>query len=155
MKKKINEHVTSNDNKNRKKSTSSNISNTKRKYIVVPYAKGLSESVCKDVCKKYGIQVSFKWGRTIKDLLVAPKDKDHITKESGIIYRYNCGRVECDEEYIVESSRTFGDRFREHLKAPSPIFDHFNITGHNTTLENFSIVGRKDQNLMRFMKESI
>ena len=35
------------------------------------------------------------------------------------------------------------------------IFDHFNITGHNTTLDNFSIVVREDQNLMRLIKESI
>ena len=29
------------------------------------------------------------------------------------------------------------------------------ITGHNTTLENFSIVGREEQNLMRLIKEAI
>ena len=70
----------------------------------------------------------------MKDLLVAPTDKDHITKKSGIIYRYRCGRVEFDEEYIGESSRTSRKRFTEHLKAPSPIYDHFNTTGHTTTL---------------------
>ena len=26
-------------------------------------------------------------------------------------------------------------------------YDHFNTTGHNVTIENFSIVGREDQNL--------
>ena len=31
--------------------------------------------------------------------------------------------------------------FKEHLKAPSPIYDHFNITGYNVIMENFSIVG--------------
>ena len=91
---------------------------------------------------------------TIKDLLVVPIDKDHITKKSGIIYRYRCNTVEC-EEYIGESSRTFGERFKEHLKVPSPIFDYFNITGHNTTLENSSIVGREDQNLMRLIRVNI
>ena len=30
--------------------------------------------------KKHGIQVYFRGGKTIKDLLVAPKDKTHITK---------------------------------------------------------------------------
>ena len=35
------------------------------------------------------------------------------------------------------------------------IYDHFNTTGHATTLENFSIVGREDQNLMGLMKDSI
>ena len=155
MKNKINAPVIPKDNKKRKKKTSSsNISNIKRNYIVATYTKGLSESIT-NICKKYDIQVYFKGARTIKDLLVEPKDKDHITKKSGIIYRYRCDRVECDEEYIGESSRTFGERFTEHLKAPFPIFDHSNITGHNTTLENFSTVGREDQNLMRLIRESI
>ena len=58
-------------------------------------------------------------------------------------------------EYIGESARTFVERFREHLKAPSPIYDHSHITGHTTTLDNFSIVGREDHNLMRLIKEAI
>ena len=86
---------------------------------------------------------------------MAPKDQDAIQKKSGVIYRYQCDRVECDEEYIGESSRTFGDRFKEHLKAPSPIYDHQNITGHNVTLDNFSIVWREDQNLCRWIKEAL
>ena len=44
--------------------------------------------------------------------------QDPISKKSKIIYRYKCDNVECDEEYIRESSRTFGERFKEHLKAP-------------------------------------
>ena len=59
------------------------------------------------------------------------------------------------KEYIEESVRTFGERFREHLKAPSPIYDHSNITGHTTALDNFHIVGREDHNLMRLIKEAI
>ena len=129
-------------------------SNIRRTHITVPYNRDLSESF-KNTCKKYGIQVYFRGGKTIKNLLVAPKDRDHITHKSGIIYRYKCDRVECDEEYIGESARTFGERFKEHLKCPSPIYDHSNITGHNTTLENFSIVGREDRNLMRLIKEAI
>ena len=31
---------------------------------------------------------------------------------------------------------------------------HYNTTGHNTTIENFSIVGREDQNLIRAIKEA-
>ena len=63
--------------------------------------------------------------------------------------------MECDEEYIGESAITFGERFKEHLKAPSPIYDHFNTTGHNITIDNFSIVGRGDQNLSRAIKEAL
>ena len=63
--------------------------------------------------------------------------------------------MDCGDEYIGESSRTFGERFKEHLKAPAPIHDHQNITGHDTTIENFNIVGREDQNLIRTIKEAI
>ena len=123
-------------------------------HITVSYEEGLSESV-KNICKRYGIEVHLKSGKSIKDELVAPKDKDHLTKKSGIIYRYKCDRLECDEEYIGETSRTFGERYKEHLKAPSPIYDHYNISGHNVTLNNFSIVGREEQNLSRLIKESM
>ena len=139
-----------NRNNNR---TNRSISNS-RTSITVPYNKGLSESF-KNIGKKFGIQVHIKSRRTIKEELVAPKDKDHITKKSGVIYRFKCEKLECDEEYIGETSRTFGERYREHLKAPSPINDHNNISGHSTSLENFSIVGREENNLSRLIKESM
>ena len=123
-------------------------------YMILPYVRGLNESM-KNICNKHGVQVHYKGGNTIKGLLMAPKDKYHITKKSGIIYRFKCHRVDCDDEYIGESTRTFGERFKEHLKAPSPIHDHQNITGHDTTIENFSIVEREDHNLIRTIKEAI
>ena len=63
--------------------------------------------------------------------------------------------MDCDEEYIGESSRTFGERFKEHLKSPSPIFDHSNISGHNVTINNFKIFGREDLNQIRTIKEAL
>ena len=104
----------------------------------------MSESL-KKICGKHGVQVYFQGGNTIKTLLVAPKDKDPILRKSGVTYRFKCGRVDCDEEYIGESSRSFGERFKEHQKAPSPIYDHSNISGHQVTIENFNIVGREDK----------
>ena len=106
IKKKTRVHIQSR-NKGKRLTDNNTKSTTRRTYITVPYSKGLSESF-KNTCKKYGIQVCFRGGKTIKDLLVAPKDKDHITKKSGIIYRYKWDRVECNEEYIGESVRTFG-----------------------------------------------
>ena len=122
--------------------------------MVVPYVIGLTESL-KHVCRKHGVQVYCKGGNTIQSLWMAPKDKDPITKKSGIIYRYKYNRVESDDEYVGESSRTFGERFREHLKTPFPMYGHFNITGYSTIFDNFSIVGREDQNLIRAIKDPI
>ena len=41
------------------------------------------------------------------------------------------------------------------MRAPSLIHDHHNITGHELSLENFSIVGREDQSIARAIKETI
>ena len=56
---------------------------------------------------------------------------------------------------IGESARTFAERFKEHQNSPSPIFDHCNISGHKVTIDNFTIVGREDQNLIRATKEAL
>ena len=53
-------------------------------HIVIPYTQGLCESI-KKICGRYGIQTHFKGGRTIKNLLVSPKDKDPMVKQSGAI----------------------------------------------------------------------
>ena len=61
------EYNTSNNNKPNK-NKEDNI------YLVVPYTKGLSESL-KNICNMYSIQVYFKGGNNIKNLLVAPRIK--------------------------------------------------------------------------------
>ena len=52
--------------------------------MVVPYSKGIGECF-KNICRKYGIQVYFEGGKTIKNLLVSPKDKDDNKKKSNIM----------------------------------------------------------------------
>ena len=97
----------------------------------------------------------FKGGKTLKNILVSPKDQDKITNKNCVIYSYSCGSIDCGEEYIGESGRSFGERYKEHLKAPSPIFQHQSISGHETSIENFKIIGREDNSLARTIKESI
>ena len=126
----------------------------KKCHIVVPYTKGLCESY-KTICSKYGVQVYFKGGNTLKNLLMFPKDKESITKHSNIIYWYKYGRTECDDEYTGESARTFEERYRDYLKAQSPIFEHNNVTGHTKSVENFKIIGREGHGMARTIKEAI
>ena len=83
------------------------------------------------------------------------KDKDHISKKSGIIYRFKCNRVECDDKYIGNHQEHLERGSKNTSRAPSPIYGHYNITGHETSIENFSIVGREGQNLIRAIKEAI
>ena len=78
-----------------------------------------------------------------------------MVNQSGAIYWYQCGDLGCDDEYIGETSRTFGERYKEHLKAPSAIHHHSIQTCHTTNQNNFQIIGREGQNLARNIKESI
>ena len=78
------------ENKKKKKRKERNITTQKRCHIVVPYTKGLCESY-KSICSKYGVQAYFK-GNKLKNLLMLPKDKDEMKKQSNIIYCYRCGR---------------------------------------------------------------
>ena len=64
---------------------------------MVSYTKDLSESI--KLSAENMVYKSTSKGGTIKDLLVAAKDKDSITKKSDIIYRFKCDMVECNEEY--------------------------------------------------------
>ena len=89
------------------------------------------------MCKKYCIQTHFKGNRTIKNILVKPKDKDHLDRKSKVIYWYQCGELVCNREYKGEISR---ERYKEHLKEPSPIYGHSNTSGHSTNPDNFTII---------------
>ena len=92
---------------------------------------------------------------TIKNLLVSPMDKDPMVNKSGTIYWFQCGDFTCNDEYMGETFRTFGGRFKEHLKDPSPIHHHSSNNGHPTTQQNFQIIGREGHGITRNIKESI
>ena len=78
-----------------------------------------------------------------------------MVNQRGAIYWCQCDDLGCDEEYIGETSRTFGERYKEHLKDPSAIHHHNSQKGHPTNHNNFQIIGREGHNLARNIKESI
>ena len=87
---------------------------------------------------------------------MTPKDKETILKKvrsytysnakSGVWWRVYWGS---------QAGKIWGEGFKEYLKALSPIHDHINISGHTVTIEDFSILAREDQNLLRTIKEAI
>ena len=106
------------------------------------------------------------WGTDVNSALTS---YDTITSSGPSVMPFRCSMKSClllmwcgdlptsglsilDKDPKI---RTFGERFKEHQKAPSPIFDHHNTTGHNISVENFNIVGRVDQNLKRAIKEAL
>ena len=126
--------------------------NNRNISIVVPYIERTGERF-KRTCNSKGIQVHFKGTNTLKTLLMAPKDKDSKLQKNGVIYQFKCPHINCPEEYIGESGRSFGDRIKEHLKAPSPINQHSNSTGHPISPHYFAIMHRESQVTSRNIKK--
>ena len=146
----LTERQNNNNNNNNRRESNINIHNNNIS-MVIPYIQGLGEKF-ERTYKKLGIQVCFKGSNTIKQLLMAPKDKDPKLAKGGVIYKYKCPTINCTEEYIGESGRTFGDRYKEHLKAPSPIHLDTSSTWHPVSPECFSIVDRDAQGMARDIK---
>ena len=44
---------------------------------------------------------------------------------------------------------------RNIKRPPATIFDPYNMTGHSISIDNFNILAREDQNLMRAIKEAL
>ena len=126
----------------------------KEGHIGIPYTQGLCKCI-KKIYSRCGIQTHFKGNSNIKTLLVSPKDKDPMAYKSGAIYWFQCGDLTCDDMCKGETFRTCGERFKEHLKEPSPIHNQSINTGHPTTQDNFQIIGREGHGIARTNKESI
>ena len=100
----------SNNQKNKNKNEQNN-KFRKNLYMVVPYYKGLSK-IIKRSCNKFGVEVHFKGGITIKGLLMAPKDKDHILKKvesfiNTLVIRWSVMRSTLGNQqgYLLKGSR--------------------------------------------------
>ena len=82
-------------------------------------------------------------------------NKDHKTKQTGVIYQYQCPHIQCSSSYIGESGRSLGERVKEHLKAPSSIQLHSATTGHPLDPNQFNIMHKEVHNQSRTIKEAM
>ena len=75
-----------------------------------------------------------------------------MENKSWAIYWFQCGELVCDEEYIGETSRTFGERFKEHIREPSPMHNYSYIAGCTTTQDKIQIIGRRTMALPELLR---
>ena len=80
---------------------------------VIPYIQGVSETVAR-IYRRHGVSTAMKPFKTIRSLLVHPKDKLDRDETTECIYRIPC--KSCNKVYIGETGRTFGTRMMEHRK---------------------------------------
>ena len=128
--------------------------NNRNITIVVPYIQSIDKRF-KKACQSKGIQVHFKGTNTLRTPLVKSKDKDSKMQKSGVIYNFRHSHINSSEAYTGESGRAFGDRIKEHLKAPSLIDHHSNTTGHPVSPDCFNIIDSEARGTSRNIKEGM
>ena len=64
----------------------------------------------------------------------------------------------CEKEYIGETARTLGVRFKEHTNGKhnnSTITEHTSITGHKYAMTDVKVLVKEDSDFKRKVKEAI
>ena len=85
-----------------------------RGLVVIPYVQGVSESIERSF-RKHKVAVSVKPHRTLRSMLVHPKDKTKETEKCEVVYEIGC--LNCEDVYIGETGRKIGIRLKEHMKV--------------------------------------
>ena len=84
-----------------------------RGLVVIPYFQGVSESIERSF-RKHKVAVSVKPPRTLRSMLVHPKDKNKETEKCEVVYEIGC--LNCEDLYIGETGRKFDIQLKEHMK---------------------------------------
>ena len=117
--------------------------------------KGLSEQLQR-VFKTHGVPTFHKPFNTLRSLLVRPKDKAEKEKQCGLIYSIQCKH--CDKEYVGETARSLGTRFKEHTDGKHPnsaVSEHTQETGHLYTLQDVKVLNKEERHFSRKVREAI
>ena len=104
-------YITSKHQKN------SNEVDKEQKYtatVTLPYIQGVTESI-KRMLEGVDVRVRMKPHRTLRQILVNPKDPIPIQHKVGIVYRVPC--KDCPKVYVGQSGRTLECRIKEHKRA--------------------------------------
>ena len=157
-----------------KKTIKTNEADKSKGLVVVPYVAGLTERVSR-VFRKHGFSTVSKPHRTLRNMLVHPKDKLDPLQKAEAVYEIPC--ADCPKSYIGETGRSFGVRLQEHQKEvqkfelkqytratrksstteqhKSAITDHVVGTNHNIEWDQAKVIDRESDKTTRWLKEAI
>ena len=124
-------------------------------FISVPYFPSLSESF-KKIFRYTAIQVCFR-SQHPQVYADAPKRQNLNRTKEDIVYHWECQADGCKSAYIGETSRTLGERVKEHCKlSTSAILKHCTDLHHPLpTISNFNIIDKDPSQITREAKEAI
>ena len=132
--------------------------NETRANLTLPYISGLSESI-RRILSPLSIQVSFRPLKTLKQVLVHPKDPVPASRRKGVVYSIPC--AECPRTYIGQTGRSLDLRLQEHRRAlknadvaASAVAEHLFETGHRFDLSKASVIDSHPHTQTRCLLES-
>ena len=106
--------------------------------LTLPYIRGLAEAI-RRILDPLGVKVVFRPLRTLRQMLVRPKDPVPVDERKGVVYSIPC--VECSSVYIGQTGRCLKQRVKEHRRAlkngdvqASALAEHVLKTGHAVDL---------------------
>ena len=146
-----------------KKPTSTESKPASNGSVAISYAKGFSEAL-KRICTTYGVIAYFKPTRTLRQILVSPKDKTKKKVITGPIYGNFCQgltiRGKCKEFYIGKTECSLKTRFLEHMRpssTSSEVSNHIHIESpcHHNDLDEVKILDREPRWFERGVNEAI
>ena len=123
--------------------------------VTMPYVQGVSEAL-RRVLNKHQVEVHFKPTNTVRQLLVAPKDKTDKQSKCGAIYHIAC--TGCSSHYIGETERPLKARMAEHRRPScvnSPVVQHRLTTKHEIDTTSAKILDSEPRWAQRGIKEAI
>ena len=123
--------------------------------VVIPYIQGVSETIAR-VYQNKGIRTHYKPVNSIRQQLVAPKDKIKTVDKSGVVYQLNC--QECPAAYVGESERALRTRVGEHKRpsnTTSPVAQHAKQSKHRIDWSNVKVLDQDSNYFSRGVREAI
>ena len=157
-----------------KKKLSSTAQDNTKGMVVIPYAAGVSERVSR-VFRKHGFATALKPHRTLRSMVVHPKDKRNPEQSADMVYEIPC--KSCKKTYVGETARIFKTRLGEHKneakkfdgrkftrsKASIPtdytfksaVAEHSVLENHVIGWDEASQIDQETDKTTRWLKESI
>ena len=112
--------------------------------VVLPYVRHVSELIQR-ILTPLEIHTCFKPHRTLRQLLVHPKDPIPLLQKPGVVYQVPC--ASCPEMYTGQTGHTLEHRLKEHRRTltsgppnSSAIAEHALNTNHDIDWASVSVI---------------
>ena len=130
-----------------------------RKFIAIPYIKGLSEFVCKSF-KNTGFSIGYKCFNRLNSLIRVHKDKTQLFRNNNVVYKILCN--DCNASYVGQTKRQLGTRINEHKNnikqhssKKSVVSQHLMENDHQMKWNNVEILDTEPNYHKRLISEAI